>query len=98
GRTWRWRRMRRYSELSRGAERSSPRQFFPDCTIAMRGYNFREGQVVRLVRPGATFLRNYAPHIAAMKLFVVPSHCWLGGSRPGSMSQVTRQQSGSHDK
>src|SRR4029453_19282469 len=42
-RTWRWRRMRRYDELSRGAERSSPRQFFPDCTIAMCGYDFREG-------------------------------------------------------
>jgi transposase InsO family protein len=25
-------------------ERSSPRQFFPDCTIAMCGYDFREGQ------------------------------------------------------
>jgi hypothetical protein len=35
-----------YGELSRGAERSSPRQFFPDCTIAMCGYDFREGQVV----------------------------------------------------
>jgi len=44
-RTWRWRRMRRYGELSRGAEWSSPRQFFPDCTIAMRGYDFREGQL-----------------------------------------------------
>src|SRR5260221_3899910 len=43
-RTWRWRRMRRYGELSRGVERSSPRQFFPGCTIAMCGYNFREGQ------------------------------------------------------
>ena len=42
-RTWRWRRMRRYGELSRGAERSSPRQFFSDCTIAMCGYHFREG-------------------------------------------------------
>jgi hypothetical protein len=31
--------MRRYGELSRGAERSSPRQFFPDCTIAMCGYD-----------------------------------------------------------
>jgi hypothetical protein len=31
-------------EPSRGAERSSPRQFFPDCTIAMCGYDFREGQ------------------------------------------------------
>jgi hypothetical protein len=30
-------------ELSRGAERSSPRQLFPDCTIAIRGYDFREG-------------------------------------------------------
>src|SRR5258708_39443748 len=37
--------MRRYGELSRGAERSSPRQFFPDCTIAMCGYDFREEQV-----------------------------------------------------
>ena len=45
-RTWRWRRMRRYGELSRSAERSSPRQFFPDCTIAMCGYDFRKGQVV----------------------------------------------------
>src|SRR5260370_38171774 len=43
-RTWLWRRMRRYGERSRGAERSSPRQFFPDYTIAMRGYDFREGQ------------------------------------------------------
>src|SRR5262249_22859804 len=43
-RTWRWRRMRRYGELSSGVERSSPRQFFPDYTIAMRGYDFREGQ------------------------------------------------------
>jgi hypothetical protein len=34
--------MRRYSELSRDAERSSAHQFFPDCTIAMRGYDFRE--------------------------------------------------------
>ena len=29
---------------SRGAERSSPRQFFPDCTVAMCGYDFRERQ------------------------------------------------------
>jgi hypothetical protein len=36
--------MRRYGELSKGAERSSPRQFFADYTIAMRGYDFREGQ------------------------------------------------------
>src|SRR5260370_36293620 len=43
-RTWRWRRMRRYGELSRDVERSSPRQFFPGCTIAMCGYDFREGQ------------------------------------------------------
>src|SRR5262249_49678632 len=42
-RTWRWRRMRRYGELSRGTERSSPRQFFPGCTIAMCGYDLREG-------------------------------------------------------
>ncbi len=33
-------------ELSGGAERSPPRQFFPDGTIAMCGYDFREGQVV----------------------------------------------------
>ena len=38
--------MRRYGELSRGAERLSPRQFFPDCTIAMCGYDFRERQGV----------------------------------------------------
>jgi hypothetical protein len=38
--------MRRYGELSSGVERSSPRQFFPDYTIAMRGYDFREGQVL----------------------------------------------------
>src|SRR5258708_38920097 len=36
--------MRRYGELSRGAERSSPLRFFPDWTIATRGYDFREGQ------------------------------------------------------
>jgi hypothetical protein len=38
--------MRRYGELSRGAERSSPRQFSPDCTIAMCGYDFREGHLL----------------------------------------------------
>src|SRR6266403_555134 len=59
GRTWRWRRMRRYSELSRGAERSSPRQFFPDCTIAMRGYDFREGQVFDNIRKFVSFRRTY---------------------------------------
>src|SRR5438876_12045637 len=36
--------MRRYNELSRDAERSSAHQFFPDYTIAMRGYDFRERQ------------------------------------------------------
>ena len=46
-RTWRWRRMRRYGELSRGRERSSPRRFFPDCTIAMPGHDFREGQGIK---------------------------------------------------
>src|SRR5260370_41477293 len=35
--------MRHYGELSRGAELSSPRQFFPYCAIAMCGYDFREG-------------------------------------------------------
>jgi lipopolysaccharide/colanic/teichoic acid biosynthesis glycosyltransferase len=38
--------MRRYGGPSRGVERSSPRQFFLDCTIAMCGYDFREGQPV----------------------------------------------------
>src|ERR1700730_1433372 len=46
--------MRRYGELSRGAERSSPRQFFPDCTIAMCGYDFREGHVAKLAEPIAS--------------------------------------------
>ena len=48
-----------------------------------------------------TFLRNHAPHIAAMDLFVVPTISFVqlyGGSWSGSMSQVTRRQSGSHDK
>ena len=35
--------MRRYGGLSRDVELSSPRQFFLDCTIAMCGYDFREG-------------------------------------------------------
>jgi hypothetical protein len=26
-----------------------PRRFFPDCTIAMRGYDFREGQGRRFI-------------------------------------------------
>src|SRR5262249_21382765 len=31
-----------------GRERSSPCRFFRDCTIAMRGYDFREGGEARL--------------------------------------------------
>src|SRR5215475_13322990 len=55
-----WRRMRRYGELSSGVERSSPRQFFPDYTIAMRGYDFREGQR-RPHRIGARPRRTSSP-------------------------------------
>src|SRR6266478_3422062 len=60
-RTWRWRRMRRYGELSRGADRSSPRQFSPDCTIAMCGYDFREGQgwTCVLQRPSIPHTRGW---------------------------------------
>src|SRR6266852_5150365 len=47
------------AELSRGAERSSPRQYFPDCTIAMRGYDFREGEVVGF---GEVALAQKRPH------------------------------------
>jgi transposase-like protein len=49
--------MRRYGELSRGAERSSPRQFFPDCTIAMCGYDFREGQEIAQLKREVTKLK-----------------------------------------
>src|SRR4051812_21447908 len=66
--TWPWRRMRRYGGLSRGVERSSPRQFFRDCTIAMCGYDFREGQVTkwrsspcRVIRLRSAFLENENP-------------------------------------
>jgi uncharacterized Zn-finger protein len=38
---------------------SSPRQFFPDCTIAMRGYDFREGQVFDNIRKFVSFRRTY---------------------------------------
>jgi hypothetical protein len=52
--------MRRYGELSSGVERSSPRQFFPDYAIAMRGYDFREGQR-RPHRIGARPRRTSSP-------------------------------------
>jgi hypothetical protein len=55
-----------------------------------------------------SFLRNHAPHIAAMDLFVVPTIGFiqlhvlvivrLGGSLSGSMSHRTQRQSGSHSK
>src|SRR6516225_3567661 len=35
-------------KLSRGAACSSPRQFFLDCTIAMRGYDFRKRHLLRV--------------------------------------------------
>jgi hypothetical protein len=37
--------MRRSAERSSGMEPSSLCRFCQDCIIAMRGYNFREGQV-----------------------------------------------------
>jgi len=56
-----------------------------------------------------TFLRNHAPHIAAMDLFVVPTISFVQlyvllivrlarRELAGLMSQVTRRQSGSHNK
>jgi hypothetical protein len=37
--------MRRYGELSKNQEPSWSHQSCPDCIIATRGYDFREGQV-----------------------------------------------------
>ncbi|HEY2456527.1 MAG TPA: hypothetical protein VGI13_04440, partial [Candidatus Acidoferrum sp.] len=36
-------RTRRYDEPSNDPGPLSPHQFYPDCTIATRGYDFREG-------------------------------------------------------
>src|ERR1700730_11205243 len=43
-RTWHCGRMRHYGELSKHQEPSLPHQSCPDCIIATRGYDFREGQ------------------------------------------------------
>ena len=40
--------MRPYGELSKGQERLLPRQFCSDCIIATRGYDFREGQLLKI--------------------------------------------------
>jgi hypothetical protein len=41
-----WVRMRRSHDRYNDVEPSSPPQSSPDYTIVIRGYNFREGQVV----------------------------------------------------
>jgi hypothetical protein len=43
-RTWGWARTRRYDGPSNDLEPLSPHQSYPDCIIATRGYDFREGQ------------------------------------------------------
>jgi hypothetical protein len=43
-RTWGWGRTRRYDGPSKDLGPSSPYQSCPDCIIATRGYDFREGQ------------------------------------------------------
>ena len=45
-RTWGWARMRRYDDPYNDLEPSSPHQSCPDCIIAMRGYDFREGHLL----------------------------------------------------
>src|SRR5262245_58760532 len=47
-RTWRWRRMRRYRSYPEVRSDHHPRQFFLDCTIAMRGYDFRKRHLLRV--------------------------------------------------
>src|SRR5260370_20646140 len=42
-RTWGWARMRRYDDPYNDLGPSSPHQSCPDCIIATRGYDFREG-------------------------------------------------------
>jgi hypothetical protein len=44
-RTWDWGRTRRYDGPSNDLGPSSQYQSCPDCIIATRGYDFREGQV-----------------------------------------------------
>jgi hypothetical protein len=48
-RPWGWARMRRYDDPYNDLGPSSPHQSCPDCIIAMRGYDFREGQRFRLM-------------------------------------------------
>jgi hypothetical protein len=48
----------------RPTERSSPRQFFLDCTIAMRGYDLREGQRSR--RDIRRAIRHQRPAITSV--------------------------------
>src|SRR6266478_307739 len=44
-RTWGWRRMRRCDDPSNDLGPLWSHQSYPDCIIATRGYDFREGQV-----------------------------------------------------
>ncbi len=46
-RTWGWARTRRYDEPSNDLGPSPSHQSCPDCIIATRGYDFREGQVLQ---------------------------------------------------
>jgi hypothetical protein len=43
-----WVRMRRSHDRYNDVEPSSPPQSSPDYTIVIRGYNFREGQVLEV--------------------------------------------------
>src|SRR5437660_2146626 len=58
-RTWGWARMRRYDDPYNDLGPSSPHQSCPDCIIATRGYDFREGQDVELIQ-AATAVAAFA--------------------------------------
>jgi hypothetical protein len=71
------------------------------CALPERGVTVHSGGM-------GYFLRNHAPHIAAIDLFVVPTISFiqlyvlvivrLAGSLFGSMSPDTQRQSGSHGR
>src|SRR5215472_7013250 len=52
-RTWGWTRTRLYHEPSNDLGPSSPRQSCPVCIIDTPGYDFREGQVGRIMKAAA---------------------------------------------
>src|SRR6266478_2189834 len=64
-RTWGWARMHRYDDPYNDLGPSSPYQSCPDCIIATRGYDFREGLggppcAAASVRSRHTARRGYA--------------------------------------